>query len=244
MDDIKKFTIAHRRVNDPQLRPYEANTAEYTYIASAINLALAMLTKDSSKDMLVNIALIFDNTSLDSNMFQGNKASAEQWVKWFVNQLQHRFPPVIVDESITHLDCLGYHPRLPWDGKLQDFPFHTQGVHINGPRVKDMVAAGEGNSQASKQRFRDFQFAFATTLVHEAGPHILITWLGGGRPDTPPEMAVAGYATSDDQLGESGRFFELHVFGGTTEYYRDPSKDDGQVTFFRPQYNGLVLTVV
>lgn len=133
MDDIRKFTIASKQPNDPQLRPYEANTTEYTYVASAINLALAMLAKDEAKKTLIDIALLFDNMSLDSSTFQGSRAMAQDWVKWFVNQLQHRFPPVIVDESITSLDCLGYHPRLPWDGRLEDFPFHTQGVHLNAP---------------------------------------------------------------------------------------------------------------
>lgn len=104
-----------------------------------------------------------------------------------------------------------------------------------------MVTAGQDNSQASKQQFRNFQFAFATTLVHEAGPHILITWLGRGRPDTPPEMAVTGYATSDGQIGESGRFFELFLYGGTTEYYRDLNQDDSQVILLRPQNNGIGL---
>ncbi|KKZ64473.1 hypothetical protein EMCG_09544 [[Emmonsia] crescens] len=40
-------------------------------------------------------------------------------------------------------------------------------------------------------------------------------------------MAVAGYEF-DEHPGESGRYFELHGFGGTMEYYRDNQQDDGQ----------------
>ena len=92
-----------------------------------------------------------------------------------------------------------------------------------------MIAAGQGESALERQRFRDFQFAFATTIIHEAGGHILVTWLGQGRPDTPKEISVHGYGTQ--QLpGESGRFLEMGLFGGTTEFYRDSQQDDGQVS--------------
>ncbi len=92
-----------------------------------------------------------------------------------------------------------------------------------------MITAGEGTSAMAKQRFRDFQFAFATTLVHEAGPHVMLTCLGHGRLDTPEQLAVTGY-TSTEFPGESGRSFEMSVFGGTTEYYRDTRQDDRQVS--------------
>src|SRR4051794_13713097 len=92
-----------------------------------------------------------------------------------------------------------------------------------------MTTAGQGTSDAAKQRFRDFQFAFATTIVHEAGPHILITWLGKGRPNTPRQITVQGYGTPQFP-GEAGRFFEMNVFGGTTEFYRDPQQDNGQAS--------------
>ncbi|KAI1908504.1 hypothetical protein LOZ12_002862 [Ophidiomyces ophidiicola] len=227
MESVRKFTIAARRANSSILEPYEPDTAEYTYVASAINLALSMLANDRSRDLLVTIALMLDARALDPKIFGEDKASAEQHVDWFLNQLQRRFPPVIIDDTITNLDCLGFHPRIPWDGKLEEFMFHMQGVHLNGRRVQAMVNAGQKNSEMAKQNFRDFQFLFSTTIVHEAGPHLLVTWLGRGRPATPKEMAVPGYG-SPLFPGESGRFFELNVFGGTTEYYRDSNQDDCQ----------------
>ena len=91
-------------------------------------------------------------------------------------------------------------------------------------RVSDMLTA---SSSGNMQRFRDFQFLFATTLVHEAGGHLLIAFLWKGRLLTPSGVSAPGYGT--DRAGESGRWLELRLFGGTTEYYRDPSHDDQQV---------------
>lgn len=83
------------------------------------------------------------------------------------------------------------------------------------------------SSRSNGQRFRDFQFLFATTLVHEADGHLLTAFLWNGHYVTPPEISVPGY--SDEDEGESGRWLEMCLFGGTTEYYRDPSQDDQQV---------------
>ena len=51
-----------------------------------------------------------------------------------------------------------------------------------------------------------------------------MTFLGQGRLDTPEGITVAEYAEF-----ESGRWLEMHLFGGTTEYYRDATQDNQQV---------------
>ena len=68
---------------------------------------------------------------------------------------------------------------------------------------------------------RTFQFMFANTFVHEVGVHVLITFLGQGRPMTPPQPPFDLDGYSDSQAGESGRTLETFLFGGTMEYYRD-----------------------
>jgi hypothetical protein len=65
------------------------------------------------------------------------------------------------------------------------------------------------------------------TLLHEVGGHLLITFLSNGHPITPPTISAPCYG--NQAIGEAGRYFELVLFGGTTEYYRDPAEDDGQV---------------
>jgi hypothetical protein len=91
-----------------------------------------------------------------------------------------------------------------------------------------MVAASNSSQPALQQRFRTFQFLFATTFVHEVGGHLLVTFLSNGTlPFTPAHLSAPGYGIG--RRGESGRYLELSLFGGNTEYYRDPRQDKGQV---------------
>lgn len=70
-------------------------------------------------------------------------------------------------------------------------------------------------------------FLFATTLVHEAGGHVFMTFLNNGRALTPSSVPAPAY--DNGNFGESGRYLELRLFGGTTEYFRGPSQDMRQV---------------
>ena len=106
-----------------------------------------------------------------------------------------------------------------------------------------MLAAATRNDA---QRFRDFQFLFATTLVHEAGGHLFMGFLWKGRLLTPPHISAPGYGSQAgvETSGEAGRWLELRLFGGTTEYYRDLSQDDQQawVPALRPFICQALLT--
>lgn len=89
-----------------------------------------------------------------------------------------------------------------------------------------MIRSSDGTNGP---RFRTFQFLFANTFVHEVGAHLLITFLGQGRPITPPTIGAATPGYSINGAGESGRRLETMLFQGTIEYYRDPSQDAHQV---------------
>ncbi|EFW16801.1 hypothetical protein CPSG_06760 [Coccidioides posadasii str. Silveira] len=210
------FTIGCRVPGDPTLYEYAANSAEFTYVASAASIARAMFAHPQVKQGLTQIAFQFDQRTLSSKWFQDNISLAHQWVDYFIGRfLQAEFPRIVVDFSITNADCLGYHPRLPWDGRLEDFPLNKQGVHLNGARIRDMTTAGSGNTPQANRRFRDFQFAFATTFLHEAGPHLLISWLGGGRPFTPRSMSAPGFGTGaiDQDNAQAGVPYQLRSDG-------------------------------
>ena len=79
----------------------------------------------------------------------------------------------------------------------------------------------ESANRSDLNQFRTFQFLFANTILHEVGGHILITFLGQGRPVTPPQQPFSIEGYSNDQAGESGRTLETFLLGGTIEYYRD-----------------------
>jgi len=92
-----------------------------------------------------------------------------------------------------------------------------------------MINAGidAGSDQAKYPSFLRFQFVFATALLHEIGGHLLVTFLGHGKKDTPVKMGALGYNKpgKGKRIGESGRYLEMQLFGGTLEYYQGPNQN-------------------
>ena len=97
-----------------------------------------------------------------------------------------------------------------------------------------MVAAATRASYSNdrhdydNREYRTFLFIFANTFFHETC-HLFTTFLTKSRTATPPHVApqVGGYSKMNK--GEFGRYMETVVYGGTLEYYRDPSRGVGQV---------------
>lgn len=91
------------------------------------------------------------------------------------------------------------------------------------------------------QEFRTWLFLFANTIMHEIGGHLLVTYLGRGRPLTPPDIttSIPGYSTST--IGESGRYLEEILLDGNMEYCRNPNKGNHQVQL-PPIPNSLSVT--
>ncbi|KAM0426359.1 hypothetical protein ACHAPT_008400 [Fusarium lateritium] len=85
-------------------------------------------------------------------------------------------------------------------------------------------------------RFRTFLFMFAVATAHEL-THLFVGYLAQGQDTidsyTPPGVSYLNYAGFRDQegippSGESGRWLESCLFGGSIEFYRDISDDQGQ----------------
>ena len=86
-------------------------------------------------------------------------------------------------------------------------------------------------------RHKYFQFLFAATTAHELC-HAFIAYLAQNSQDptsyTPPRISVPGFVAADivgrPLFGESGRYFEVLLFGGAIIYFRDPRDGHGQVS--------------
>lgn len=79
---------------------------------------------------------------------------------------------------------------------------------------------------------------FAVATTHEL-THLFVAYLAQGRDEidsyTPPSVSYLNYTGLRDQAGillsgESGRWLESRLFGGSIEFYRDISDDHGQVS--------------
>ncbi|KAG5292539.1 hypothetical protein I7I48_04664 [Histoplasma ohiense] len=224
MMDTRTFIIAARPTQGSRITEYPSDSIEFAHIASAISIALAILESEQGTAALRDLALGYDDQRLGSCMFSKDAEAAYLFVRPFLQLLRLNFPIVVVDDTIHTQDCLGYHERAVWTGPRESFNPRAQGIHLNGSRVRDMTYAAQRPEQI--HRFRMFQFLFATTIVHEAGAHLFITYMTNGRVNTPPQITAPGFGTR--LVGESGRFYELVLFGGTTEFYRDSQQDDRQ----------------
>ena len=90
-----------------------------------------------------------------------------------------------------------------------------------------------GRSDHDLRPIQTFTFILANTFFHEIC-HLLVMFLTRGRTMTPahfkPEVKYLKY--SKEYNGESGRYMETVLFGGTIEIHRDPAQDDSQVCLY------------
>ena len=237
MSEVANFAIFKRHADGhgSLLLP---NSTEYTYIVSAINLAVELLSTSHGRHCMANLCIQLDDTVQEQVWYprlNGNSSIAQQRVDKFLEAIRTAFPIVCVDETISTPDILACHPRGEWIG---DFNPRQQAVNLNASvcarvayisiisnyrkRVDDMVKAA---SSGDGPNFRVFQFLFANTFLHEIGGHLLITYLGQGKIATPKCIQHPLYAG-----GEAGRALERMMLGGSLEYFRDKNQGNGQAS--------------
>jgi hypothetical protein len=98
-------------------------------------------------------------------------------------------------------------------------------------------------------RHKHFQFMFATATAHEMC-HIFVGYINQGgrhaRGGTPEFLSHLDYAKSQPttidgrKSGESGRWFENKLFGGSIEFYYDKTDDIAQVISIQYDYDPLL----
>ncbi|BAE61358.1 unnamed protein product [Aspergillus oryzae RIB40] len=141
MASIANFVVFTRRSSDPSLgwEDNPPNTPVYTYVASAINIALSILESPHGRHYLTQLALIIDHEMDENSHFQGNKDIAKHWVDVFLAKVRAQFPVVIVDFTMNNPNELGCHPRGGWMGHLKDFDPRSHMICINGQTDRDTI---------------------------------------------------------------------------------------------------------
>ena len=89
------------------------------------------------------------------------------------------------------------------------------------------LASRDGTDYDINQ-LRTFFFIFSITILHELC-HLLQTFLTKGRTGTPKQLRPQLDGYGREGKGEAGRYVETCLFGGTVEYFRDPTREDTQV---------------
>ncbi|KAH8676525.1 hypothetical protein BGZ60DRAFT_259380 [Tricladium varicosporioides] len=218
------FVILHQAVDaqPSQVTQCELNSEMYTYVASAINIALSILEHPSGREALVSLAIDVDNHRDVGVRYRNDRNNARAHVNFFLTRMRSHFPLVVVNDTMTNLGMYGYHSRGSWTGPLDSFNPRQQSINLSGPKVRNMIQCAR-----QPQRFRQFQFMMALTLVHEGGAHLLVTAMTNGDDlGTPPHVSGVGFGS--EESGEAGRALETILFGGCVEFYRNPNEDDQQ----------------
>ena len=111
------------------------NSTEYTFIASAINIALSMLETQNGRYWLTDLATQVDRfrkTQHGGSRFRGDHSAVRPWIDWFLTKLRARFPAVVINHTMTNIDVLGATSITPWDGDLSQFDPRVTMIHLNG----------------------------------------------------------------------------------------------------------------
>ncbi|PGH36276.1 hypothetical protein GX50_00961 [[Emmonsia] crescens] len=90
MADLARYRLAKRTQGSPEVPPQQPNTYEYTYVASALDIALALLSTDLAKNAMVELAKVFDHNLTEfPRIFQGaTEAQVKTRIDAFVEILQ------------------------------------------------------------------------------------------------------------------------------------------------------------
>ncbi|KAF5630986.1 uncharacterized protein FTJAE_8066 [Fusarium tjaetaba] len=231
--------------NQDGLEPLQENSLEFTGLAFAIHAGLSILEKPKGRQALQRVGLVVVQEWARAQIFRfgGDPNLMPRYVDEFLLAVRRDFPRVIVG-GVEGSDVIAETRRMRgWNGDLFRFDAkHAAGIYYNHSHVTRMAIAARQSSDGSSEgrkmgnRFRTFLFLLAVATAHEL-THVFITYLAQGQDVidsyTPPQVSYLNYVglTDDENLpvtGESGRWLESRLFGGSIEFYRDSSDDSGQ----------------
>ncbi|KAF5721624.1 Stem cell self-renewal Piwi [Fusarium globosum] len=231
--------------NQDGLEPLQENSLEFTGLAFAIHAGLSIPEKPEGRQALQRVGLVVVQEWTRAQIFRfgGDPNLMPRYVDEFLLAVRRDFPRVIVG-GVQGPDVIAETRRMRgWNGDLFRFDAkHAAGIYYNLSHVTRMASAARQSSDGSSEgrkmgnRFRSFLFLLAVATTHEL-THVFITYLAQGQDViesyTPPEVSYLNYIGLSDgdnhpMTGESGRWLESRLFGGSIEFYRDSSDDSGQ----------------
>ncbi|PGH03745.1 hypothetical protein GX51_03889 [Blastomyces parvus] len=218
MSSPPRHRILKRAQGSQRLHRQKKDTAEYIYVALALDITLALLSSRSAKAAMTTITRVFDD-NLPSHLqlfFDTSDAGIARSIDNFVDIMHTQTPLIVIDGNMADPANPAAHTRDIWSGTFDPLKHE---ILLNMQLVQDMVNAAE-----SQEALRRFQFQFINLFFHEIGGHLLFTYLYHGLLGTPREVTPANWygQHQGENLGESGRTLETVVFGGTVEFYDVP----------------------
>ncbi|KLJ07536.1 hypothetical protein EMPG_16989 [Blastomyces silverae] len=218
MLSLPRHRILRRARGSQRLARQNNDTAEYIYVALALDITLGLLSSRTAKAAMTRVTRVFDeNLPSHLQLFLGiSDAGIANSIDRFVDIMYFQTPLIIIDGNMRDPATPACHHRDIWSGTFNPL---KQEILLNKQLVEDMVHAAE-----SRQVLQRFQFQFVNLFFHEIGGHLLFTYLYHGLPGTPRQVTPPNWCGQDqeEEIGESGRTMETVVFGGTVEFFDIP----------------------
>ncbi|KAK4224908.1 hypothetical protein QBC38DRAFT_369900 [Podospora fimiseda] len=217
----------------PLIIPVAANEHEFPLLAAAINTGIQILETIRGRAALTRLGTKMMRNP-GQQVFSGHPAQMATYVNFFLQRLRSSFIPVTINDE-SSVDVIASFQRATgvWNVTNWD-PSQGGLLNFNCSRVNAMVVVSKANTAQSRKladRYRRFQFLFSVATTHELA-HAFVAYLSGGRSGTitPPSVSFLDYGFQQGGLntGESGRWLENQLFGGSIEIYRDPTDDQWQ----------------
>jgi hypothetical protein len=134
-DEVANFTVLALEYEDGPVIMKPPNSPEYTYVASAINIALSILASEQARGSLMELTTRLDAArphTLGGPMSYGNPAEVGTILDVFLRKVHAQFPPVVINHTMENIDILGTTLSPPWDGNPEDFEPRRSMIYLNG----------------------------------------------------------------------------------------------------------------
>ncbi|KAH8180135.1 hypothetical protein LIA77_01654 [Sarocladium implicatum] len=196
--------------------PVRIESDEYKIIFKCVDLALALLESSQGRESLIQVAhrvVEIKKRTRKPHLYRYKEEDMGAWISTFLRRLRRSFPRVGI---AVKLGGEAATVRLPWGGDMEQYnPVDAAMLYLDRALIDNMVHVHRLRDEPS---YLIFKFQMVIAIAHEV-VHMLVGLLTGEtNTGTPPTMTMEGYNASG---GESGRYWEAILLGGTVEFWSE-----------------------
>ncbi|KAI0145629.1 hypothetical protein GGR57DRAFT_297500 [Xylariaceae sp. FL1272] len=226
------FSIA--TVSAHRVDPVLPNDEVFMSLAVAVDIGLEILETQSGRSVLCRLGNVFVQARAriaHEPPFAGDVNRMVEYVDYFLRRVRADYPQVMLKDHASYIPA-ATHPRQPTRNLRNFDPKNAASFSYNLEMVQSMKMAHLAYVNAAQrspvkktclERWQNFLFILACATAHEI-THLFTLYLslGASFPATPPTISHTGYNQAGG--GESGRWLEAALFGGSLELYKDKTE--------------------
>ncbi|KAH6844558.1 hypothetical protein B0I37DRAFT_432939 [Chaetomium sp. MPI-CAGE-AT-0009] len=190
----------------------QPGNAVFDCTASIIGLALDLLeTRSSIIALRMNMTRVLDASQHIPRLRNMQDDDIEPTIRKYLAAIRASFPHVVVSDKYGMATMNGRTNKREW--KEGASPKTATVIELNAMKMQTAP------SEAQMRHFRNLHLRLSLTMAHEL-VHVFNLYLQGSQHNhTPPHVTYGPYG--DDQVGESGRYWEYWTLGGWVDMRAD-----------------------